>query len=307
MDFGRIISLLEWRQNMRIKKVGTHNGTFHADDVIAFVILNELHGPLELIRSRDEEILSTCDLVFDVGGGKYDHHTNDKEYRDNGIPYAAAGLIWKEFGAALLEKKGVSSHYVKKVHKYIDDQYIQGLDAVDNGVRFTREVIVPELPSEIHRFNPKWNLEEDEDEKFYEATQFGKLSLMNLIKDQLSKVAAITIIEEAYQKRAKKQLLVLEQHCPWHHALLEIDTKKEVQFVIYNDPRKGYLIQVVPVHGNTFEARKDLPHEWAGKNANELNEIIGISDAIFAHPARFIAGAKSKDSIMKMAAIAVEK
>jgi uncharacterized UPF0160 family protein len=306
MDFGRIKSL-EWRKRMNIKRVGTHDGTFHADDVIAFVILNELYGPLELIRTRDEEKLSSCDLVFDVGGGKYDHHTNDKEYRGSGIPYAAAGLIWREFGVALLEKQGAPSPYVKKIHKYIDDQYIQGLDAIDNGVRFTREIIVPELPSEIHRFNPKWNLNEDENEQFYKATEFGRLSLMNLIKDQISKVAAIRLIEEAYLERTKKQLLVLDQSCPWQSALLEIDTNKEVQFVIYNDHRKGYLIQVVPVHGNTFEARKDLPQEWAGKSAEELNEIIGISDAIFAHPARFIAGAKSKDSIMKMAAIAVDK
>jgi uncharacterized UPF0160 family protein len=92
---------------------------------------------------------------------------------------------------------------------------------------------------------------------------------------------------------------------PLHHALLSIDTNEEVQFVVYNDHRKGYLIQVVPIHENTFEARKDLPQEWAGKSTEELNDIIGIQDAIFAHPARFIAGAKSRDSIWKMAQIAI--
>jgi uncharacterized UPF0160 family protein len=291
---------------MIIKKVGTHNGTFHADDVIAFVILDELFGPLELIRTRDPELLTSCDIVFDVGGGKYDHHTNDKEYRDNGIPYAAAGLIWREFGEALLEKKGVQTSYVMKIHKYIDEKYIQGLDAVDNGVRFNREIVVPDIPGEIHRFNPKWNLKEDENHKFYEAVQFGKTSLLNLIQDQISKVAAISIIEEAYQNRSQKEVLFLERHCPWHSALLEIDTNKEVLFVIYNDHRKGFLIQVVPIHENTFEARKDLPKEWAGKGTDELNSLIGIDDAIFAHPARFIAGARSKKSILKMASIAIE-
>ncbi|KAA0550031.1 MYG1 family protein [Bacillus sp. BGMRC 2118] len=292
---------------MSIKKVGTHNGTFHADDVIAFVILDELYGPLELIRTRDKELLDTCDLVFDVGGGKYDHHTTDKEYRVNNIPFAAAGLVWRDFGKVLLQKKGVTSDYINKVFAYIDEKYIQGLDAVDNGVRFKREMIIPELPTEIHRFNPKWNLQEDEQEQFRKAVEFGRISFLNVIKDQMAKVASIHVIEKAYADRTQKEILYLEQHCPWHSALLEVDAKSEVQFVIYKDHRKGYLIQVVPLHENTFEARKDLPEEWAGKEEEELNQIIGISDAIFAHPARFIAGAKSKDSILKMAEIALKK
>lgn len=291
---------------MNIKKVGTHNGTFHADDVLAYVILDELYGPLELVRSRDKELLATCDLVFDVGGGKYDHHTNDKEYRENNIPYAAAGLVWRDFGKLLLKKKGIVEAYIEKVFTYIDEQYIQGLDAVDNGVRFTREVIVPELPSDIHRFNPKWNANENEQEQFDKAVEFARTSFLNVIKDQNSKVAAISVIEKAYGDRSQREILFLEQHCPWHSALLEVDQKEEVLFVIYKDHRKGYLIQVVPVHENTFEARKDLPEEWAGKEEEELNKIIGIDDAIFAHPARFIAGAKSKESILKMAKLALE-
>ncbi len=290
---------------MNLRIVGTHSGTFHADDIIAFIILDELYGSLELVRSRNDDLLSTCDLVFDVGGGVYDHHTNNKEYRENGIPYAAAGLVWRDFGKSLLEKKGVPVQSIGKVHLYIDEQYMQGLDAIDNGVRFEREIIIPDLATDLHRFNPKWNKDEDETEQFYKAVQFARTSFLNLIEDQLAKIAAKSIIINAFVNREQKELLLLDQHCPWHHALLEVDTGKEVQFVIYKDPRKGFLIQTVPVHGNTFESRKDLPLEWAGKSAEDLNHLLEIQDAIFAHPARFIAGAKSKESIMKMAAIAI--
>ncbi|MFZ3588832.1 MYG1 family protein [Bacillus sp. DJP31] len=290
---------------MNIRKVGTHSGTFHADDIIAFIILDELYGSIELVRSRNEDLLSTCDLVFDVGGGDYDHHTNDKEFRENGIPFAAAGLVWRDFGKSLLEKKGIPAHSIEKVHLYIDEQYMQGLDAIDNGVRFEREMIIPDLATDLHRFNPKWNKEEDELEQFYKAVQYARTSFLNLIEDQLAKIAAKSIISNAYDNRKQKELLLLDQHCPWHHALLEVDIKEEVLFVIYQDPRKGFLIQTVPVHGNTFESRKDLPVEWAGKSMDELNLILEIQDAVFAHPARFIAGTKSKESIMKMAAIAI--
>jgi uncharacterized UPF0160 family protein len=291
---------------MEIKKVGTHSGSFHADDVMAYIILDELYGPLELVRSREESVLSTCDLVFDVGGGKYDHHTNDKEYRENGIPYAAAGLVWRDFGKLLLEKKGFSAHLINRVFNYIDEQYIQGLDAIDNGVRYSRDIIVPDLTSDIQRFNPRWNKDEDENVQFNKAVQYARSSFVNLLEDQLSRLAAVDIIKKSYAGRTQKELLVLEQHCPWQGTLLDIDREEEVKFVIYKDPRKGYLIQVVPVGRNTFEARKNLPQEWAGREVEDLNRIIGIDDAIFAHPARFIAGAKSKESIMKMAELALK-
>ncbi len=287
--------------------MGTHSGTFHADEIIAFVILDELFESLELVRTRNDELLSTCDLVFDVGGGTYDHHTNDKEYRENGIPYAAAGLVWRDFGQALLAKKGFPEHSIEKVFLHIDKQYMQGLDAIDNGVRFNREIIVPDLTTDLHRFNPKWNKDQHETEQFYKAVEYAKTSFLLLIEDQLAKIAAKGLIHDSYLNREKKEILLLDQHCPWHQALLEIDVTEEVLFVIYKDPRKGYLIQSVPINGNTFESRKDLPLDWAGKSSEELNEILDIKDAIFAHPARFIAGAKSKDSIMKMADKAISE
>jgi uncharacterized UPF0160 family protein len=291
---------------MKIKKVGTHSGTFHADDVIAYIILDELYGPLELVRSRDEIDLSGCDLVFDVGGGKYDHHTNDKEYRENGIPFAAAGLVWRDFGKELLLQKGIPSNSVDRIFTYIDEKYIQGLDAIDNGVRFKREILIPELPSDIQRFNPKWNRQDDENEQFFKAVNYARISFLNLIDEQMAILDAEKVIETAYAIRKQKEIIELEQYCPWLQPLLRVDQNEEVLFVVYPDKRRGYMIQVVPLHENTFEARKQLPKEWAGLDQEKLNSVIGIEDAIFAHPARFIAGAMSKESITKMASLAVK-
>lgn len=83
--------------NKQIKKVATHDGRFHADEVMATAILKEIFD-IELTRTRNPELLEQQDLIFDVGNGEFDHHQLEKEYRDNGIPYAAAGLIWRKFG-----------------------------------------------------------------------------------------------------------------------------------------------------------------------------------------------------------------
>jgi uncharacterized UPF0160 family protein len=109
---------------------------------------------------------------------------------------------------------------------------------------------------------------------------------------------------EAYNKRIRPEVLILDMSYPWARSLYEVDTQKEVLFVIY--PRDGeYLIQTVRGGGGIHRNRKSLPQSWAGKRAEALNEIIGIDDAIFCHPDRFIAGARSLDGILKMADIAV--
>src|SRR3989344_6430775 len=77
-----------------MKKLITHNGSFHADDIFAaatFILYLERTnndfsaqgGPAlgwEIIRTRDEEIIKSGDYVFDVGGvydeveNRFDHH-----------------------------------------------------------------------------------------------------------------------------------------------------------------------------------------------------------------------------------------
>ncbi len=61
-------------------RVATHPGGFHADDVFAIAALRLVHGDLEVVRSRDPEVLAAADLRVDVGGryapatGDFDHH-----------------------------------------------------------------------------------------------------------------------------------------------------------------------------------------------------------------------------------------
>lgn len=289
-----------------IKKAGTHNGIFHGDEVVGYVILKELFGDFELIRTRDPKLLETCDIVFDVGGGEFDHHTNDKEYRKNEIPYAAAGLIWRKFGKKLIRKKGINNEeVVHKIFIYMDKNFIQGVDALDNGKNYSPAYPVMDLSKVISQFNPSWDSNDNIETQFFKAADFTRTVFLNLLEAQISVANAGTLIEQALANREAKELLVLDSSCPWKQTLLDLDKDEEVLFVVFPDMNDGYRIQVIPRKVDTFDARKDLPVSWAGLEDTELNELLGIQDAIFAHPGRFIAGARSKESIMKMAELAV--
>ena len=69
-----------------IKRIGTHNGTFHCDEVLACYLVTRLpeYRHAEIIRTRDPKELATCQVVVDVGGvydpskHRYDHHQRYK-------------------------------------------------------------------------------------------------------------------------------------------------------------------------------------------------------------------------------------
>lgn len=289
-------------------KLGTHNGTFHADDVFAYAILAELYEDVELTRSRDAEVLAGLDIVFDVGRGEFDHHTNDKVYRPSGIPYAATGLIWKSYGRDLIRKLSpqVSEETIERVFQALDDNLLSSIDAIDNGVTIKTSLPLPGVSDFVRWFNPNWDSDEDEDLAFQSSAVLARSILRKAVDYHLAIQRARDLVVAAYHNRRIPEILVLEKNCPWLESLLEIDSEAEVLFVIYPGKHQDYRIQTVRTSIETFENRKSLPSAWAGLEFEALGSIIGIDDAIFCHPARFLAVAGSLESVLKMAELAIQ-
>lgn len=82
----------------------THGGKFHADDVFSAALLRLLRPDIRIHRGfQVPEAFEG--LVFDIGLGPFDHHQQDAPVRENGVPYAAFGLLWREFGAAFCRRR----------------------------------------------------------------------------------------------------------------------------------------------------------------------------------------------------------
>ena len=73
---------MESSQSKSPPVIGTHNGTFHCDEVFACYMLKLLpeYQNATIVRTRDPKLLSECDILVDVGGiydptiHRYDHH-----------------------------------------------------------------------------------------------------------------------------------------------------------------------------------------------------------------------------------------
>ena len=291
----------------KFKRIGTHNGKFHADEVIATAILKELFD-VEITRTRDEKVLKELDIVYDVGRGEFDHHGIDKQYRDNEseTPYASSGLIWKRFGLDLIKFKNLnlSQEEAENIFYYIDRSFIEGVDALDNGVWIDKtEVPLLHISNIIEKFNPLWNSNKDENEAFNEAVEFVRVILRNTLEHRFSVLDAKNTVIKAYKNRTIPEILLLDTYCPYGYSLKDIDKKEEVLFVIY--PRQNtYAIQTVRTEDK--EDRKKLPEAWAGLNDEELANVTGVPDSVFCHTGRFIAIASSLEGIMKLARIAID-
>ena len=291
-----------------IKTIGTHSGKFHADDAMATAILRLLLGDIKVIRTRDENILKELDLVYDISLGEFDHHQLNKEVRENNIPYAACGLVWREFGTRVIQKfnQELNEDDIMWIFDYVDENLLQGIDATDNGIDIKSEIRETSISDIIQSFNPTWDSNDSQDDAFEEAAKFATEVLKRVINRQISVIKARSIVNEAFENRNIKEVMVLKKGCPWLQQLFKIDVNNEVLFVISpNENNAEYKVQTVKITADTFEARKDILESIRGKSSEEINSIIKIDDAIFCHKAGFIASAKSLESALKIAKLSI--
>lgn len=284
----------------------THNGSFHADDVFGIAALSYIYPSFNLVRTRDNDLIAKGDIVLDVGGeydpdtNRFDHHQRGGAgERESGVPYSSFGLIWKKYGVEICQ----GNEYIANK---VDAKLVAIIDAIDCGYTqgdyagLTKGI---SLSQTIGMFNPTWEENGDFDQCFDEAVAFAKRVLARFIASAQGGVNAKAIVETAINTADDPRVIVLTQYTPWKstvHALAP-----EALYMVYPSFSGGWILQTVPLEPGSFENRKSLPLAWAGLSDQALQEAVDIADAKFCHNGRFIAGADSFDSAMKMAEMAL--
>ena len=180
------------------KVIGTHSGTFQADEAMGCWLLRQL--PLyyrsKIVRTRDLDVLKDLDIVIDVGGVydhsklRYDHHQRDYDERFDIPPktdktgkdrkrctkLSASGLVFRHYGRQVIEHfyPNLSSQNLELVYAKMYDSLMEALDAVDTGVEQIPSGIgndielvysdhTTTLPARVSRLNPRWNEEIDDE------------------------------------------------------------------------------------------------------------------------------------------------
>ena len=282
--------------------VVTHNGNFHADDVFSIAVLKHILPAFKLVRTRDKALIESADIVVDVGGeynpdtGRFDHHQRGGAgERENGTPYSSFGLIWKKYGLTLCNDN-------QAVADRVDSGLVSTIDAIDCGyVKGVVEGIT--LSQTISMFNPTWEEESNFDACFDEAVEFAARMLTRFIASAHGSVNAKAIVAKAIENAEDARVIVLEKYTPWKKTVHILSS--DALYMVYPSHSGQWILQTVPVEPGSFEDRKSLPKAWSGLSDESFVDETGIEDAVFCHNGLFIAGTKSFESTMKLAAMAL--
>jgi uncharacterized UPF0160 family protein len=284
-------------------RVATHDGSFHADEVFALAALSLLGEPIEIVRTRDPEVLAACDARVDVGfradpaTGDFDHHQRQGGgERPGGVRYASFGLVWREHGAALC---GGDADVAARV----DESLVQGVDANDTGQALAEAseggIRAMTVSGVVGAFNPTWEEEATpaaERARFDEALAIATAVLRREIASAGAAQRATQLVAAAVEdsKAADPRIVALDRNVQWKEVV--VTHAPDAQFVVY-PKRQGWGLEAVPRELGSFTNRRDLPEAWAGLDGPDLARLTGVDDALFAHAKRFLVVARSREGI----------
>lgn len=281
-------------KNLSARSAGTHDGSFHADEVTAcaLLLLFNLIDIDKIVRTRDPELLAQCAYVCDVGGiydpktKRFDHH--QVSYQGN---LSSAGMV-------LL--------YLKETRKIEPDTYdffnkslIIGVDAHDTG-HVMAPVGVCTFSHVIANFVPPMYdaPPEMQTRAFFDALDFVYGHLKRLLERYQYILACRTEVEESMRKNLP--YLLFERAIPWLESFFDLGGESHpALFVIMPSGNVWKLRAIPPTLDERMQTRKALPADWAGLRDGDLARVSGIAGAVFCHKGRFISIWKTKEDALK--------
>jgi uncharacterized UPF0160 family protein len=247
-------------ENTRSDKViGTHSGTFQADEAMGVFLLRqtELYRNSRVIRTRDAAVYdSQCDIVLDVGGvynheaRRYDHHQRGYDERfqnqtDRCTKLSASGLIYRHYGQEIIATiyPQLSQDYIDLAYTKLYDKLLQALDAVDTGEEMAppgvtlRYKDATGLSSRVARLNPRWNevseldtgKEIHPDDRFEMAVDLCGQDFISVLTALVeSELPARSLVEQAlvarHETHASGEILLFSSGgMPWKSHLYELE------------------------------------------------------------------------------------
>lgn len=139
---------------------------------------------------------------------------------------------------------------------------------------------------------------------FAAAVDLCRTTLTNRAKAISADLRAERAVTAAIRDSWPSPILELPFGMPYNKAIRDTEADHVMLVVI---PRgEDWTVGTVRDGSGDYTNRMDLPEAWAGLSGQELCDAVGADDAVFCHKARFIAVAKSRETAMMMASLALD-
>lgn len=312
-------------------QIGTHNGFFHADEVLACTMLKYLYPESTIIRTRKRDILQHLDLIVDVFGEynpsklRFDHHQkcNETFSEFSQIPLSSAGMIFKHFGKQIIQKF-ITNHkqeiknnetLVDKIYESVYFNFIQAIDAIDNGITQYKYAPTPKFHDfsgfsyTIKHLNSN---EESNDElqmqQFHKAMKIANSIFFVHLNQSVNKCNALVeeypSFKKCFETRFHPNILVFDRYYKtWGKQLRLFDPNNEIKFTIYpkNEEQSIWGFSTIQVPNEQFTNFIDLLSEPRMRDL-----LTNKNDLIFVHKNLFCGSASTLETAKEACLLSIE-
>lgn len=265
--------------------VATHNGPFHADDVLSFALVRTFLDPeARVVRTRDKARLAEADMVFDVGGifdcdtRRFDHH--QASYTG---PLSSAGMV--------LEWLARSGQVDRDLAAFLDKRLVSYVDDVDNG-RVAPKAHIPDFTTLVDGYNRGCSELAEFDARFLEAAGMAAEALRGLMAEHAELVEADAVVAAAMADAEARgsNLMELPRYVRWKAPYFARGgAEHQTELVMLPGMDGSFRVLAIPPVEGSFGQKRPLPEAWAGLTDGALVEVCGVPGARFCHKNRFIA------------------
>jgi uncharacterized UPF0160 family protein len=284
------------------RSFGTHDGSFHADEVTAcsLLLLFRKIDCNKVFRTRNPSILAHCEYICDVGGEyeplrkRFDHH--QAEYKG---PLSSAGMT-----LLYLRECGTID---PGLYDYFNQTLIMGVDAHDTGVARI-EIGTSSFSQVIGNFLPiEYEAAPDEMMKaFFKAVDFVVDYLDRLRQRYLYIHKCKAIVREKMSEGG--YAMIFDTAVPWMESFFEMGGETHpAEFVIMPTGSHWKLRGIPPNMADRMNVRRPLPESWAGLRDADLQKVCGVPGAVFCHKGRFISIWQTKEDALKALHIVLQR
>lgn len=265
--------------------IATHNGSFHADDVLAVALLRAFVDPkASVTRTRDPALLDQADVVVDVGAvfdpgtRRFDHH--QASYQG---PLSSAGMVLR-----WLDERG---HVDAALARFLDDSVVTYVDDVDNGRR-EPTAGVPCFATMVAAANRGAETLAEFDAHFERAVAMAMVLVDGLRAEHAELVEARDVVRQAMEhaEQTDSNAMRLSRYVRWKPPYFAMGgADHPTDFVILPGLDGSWRVVCIPPREGSFAQKTPLPESWAGLTDDALVEACGVPGARFCHKNRFIA------------------
>ena len=261
-------------------RVVTHDGIFHADELLACAALSVAYGRnnVAIIRSRHSKVLEVAtndkDMwVIDVGNSydpsmlNFDHHMRDFDVTNSfGNKLSSFGLVVEE-----LLRRDFFTEIKESLLKFSNK-----VDMLDNGVQKAEDL---SFLSVLNSYS------DNEVINFYAALEVAMTYLLSLMNQWKEERIINLRLNDSLGNMTEDGIIYNTDYIPVDERANAVP---EAKLVVYKSKAGTFNIQSVNV-GETkdFSVRCPAPETWRGLRDNELIRASGGLPLTFCHAGGF--------------------